>query len=73
MSTLLHREISRLEKQMLVISTLAEENVHKAIKAVEERDPEGVTRAISKAVTRIVRDSTPKIAEVARSVASGGM
>jgi ABC-type uncharacterized transport system auxiliary subunit len=38
---------------------------------VEELDPEGVTRAISKAVTRIVRDSTPKIAEVARSVASG--
>jgi ABC-type uncharacterized transport system auxiliary subunit len=47
--------------------------VYREEEDVEERDPEGVTRAISKAVTRIVRDSTPKIAEVARSVASGGM
>ncbi len=47
--------------------------VYREEEAVEERDPEGVTRAISKAVTRIVRDSTPKIAEVARSVSSGGM
>ena len=45
--------------------------VYREEEPVEERDPEGVTRAISKALTRIVRDSTPKIAEVARSVASG--
>lgn len=39
---------------------------------VEELTPEGVARAITKAVTRIVRDSTPQIAEVARTAASGG-
>ncbi len=38
MSKLLRNEISRLEKQMLVLSTLAEENLHKALKALQNRD-----------------------------------
>jgi phosphate transport system protein len=38
MSKLLQNEISKLEKKMLTLSALAEENVHKAIKAVDARD-----------------------------------
>lgn len=40
---------------------------------VDKRSPEGVTRAISRGLTRIVRDSAPAIAEAARSLRSTGV
>jgi len=38
MATFLDKEIRELEKRLLVLSTITEENVHKAIQAVEERN-----------------------------------
>lgn len=40
MATFLEKEIGALEKRLLMLSTIAEESVHKSVKAVEERSRE---------------------------------
>ena len=44
----LEREIDKLKRQILRLSTVVEDSVYKAVKAVEERDPDRAELVISK-------------------------
>ena len=67
----LGRIVLELRLRDAVTGALLWSQTYEEEEQLEELDPEGLTAALSRAVTRIVEDSTPKIAEVARSAQRG--